>query len=259
MWRLGPTNVVDVALYRLGLRTGWHRVFRAKPASAAGPCFARCERHDPSLAPTKVWSDRPWAFGRPVGPVSSVPPDWHANLLTGARIDESDRRWDCVPTFSADVGDIKTVWEASRFDWVLTFAQQAVVGETDASSRLNAWLDDWQRRNPPYLGPNWMCGQEASIRVAHCAIAALIMGVADELPRAMEALLLTHLRRIAPVTAYARAHDNNHATSDAMGLYVGGRWLAKTASKRAVRAFSAPPESLWDSQTDGSLIQRCHR
>ena len=95
------------------------------------------------------------------------------------------RPWWQIPDFDPRVGDIKTIWEASRFDWVLTCAQHACHGDPVGVERLNTWLADWVANNPPYLGPNWKCGQEASIRVIHLAVAALIL---DQHRRSMPAL-----------------------------------------------------------------------
>ena len=45
------------------------------------------------------------------------------------------------------------------------------------------------------------------------------------LPNLVE-LIKTHLFRIAPTIRYAIAQDNNHGTSEAAALFVGGAWLA---------------------------------
>ena len=37
---------------------------------------------------------------------------------------------------------------------------------------------------------------------------------------------MAHLRRIAPTIRYAIAQDNNHGTSEAAALFIGGTWLA---------------------------------
>ena len=73
-------------------------------------------------------------------------------------------------------GDIKLIWEQSRMDWVLAFAQRARNGDQKSLGRLNTWLVHWLEKNPPYFGANWKCGQEASIRVIHLCCAALILG-----------------------------------------------------------------------------------
>jgi len=40
-------------------------------------------------------------------------------------------------------------------------------------------------------------------------------------------LVTLHLRRIEPTLSYAIAQNNNHATSEAAALFIGGSWLDK--------------------------------
>lgn len=176
-------------------------------------------------APLRRWWQRQDYFGwfRVDDPAI---PHWHRNPFTGAEVPEPLRPWWQIPDFDTRVGDIKTIWEASRFDWVLTFAQHACLGEPAGLERLNAWLADWVAHNPPYRGPNWKCGQEASIRVMHLAVAARLLGQVRRPAPALVGLLVAHLRRIAPTLRYAIAQDNNHGTSEAAALFIGGTWLA---------------------------------
>ncbi|MEW4468823.1 heparinase II/III-family protein [Parasphingorhabdus sp. JC815] len=229
--RLGWRSLLDVGLYRIGLKTGLHPVLKIIPIPlATGDFFPTSARSGPLPPPTPVWQGRAWAFGKPCAGPSDDPPDWHANIITGARMQDVNLRWDKVRVFSSQTGDIKTVWEASRFDWVMTFAQNAALGKVGALEKLNRWLTDWTEQNPAYNGPNWICGQEASIRTAHLVLAAILLGNEQILLAPLESLLLLHLRRIAPTVAYARGQDNNHATSEAMALYVGGLWISRSCT-----------------------------
>ncbi|NVD29034.1 heparinase II/III-family protein [Parasphingorhabdus flavimaris] len=235
--RLGWRSLLDVGLYRAGLKTGLHPVLKIVPVVLVkGDFFIASNRSGPLPAPTPVWQDQPWAFGKACGAPSDDPPDWHANILTGSRVKDVKKRWDKVSVFSADIGDIKAVWEPSRFDWVIAFAQNAALGKSGAMDKLNRWLTDWTEHNPAYNGPNWICGQEASIRTAHLVLAAILLGNEDTLSAPLESLLLQHLRRIAPTIAYARGQDNNHATSEAMALYAGGLWISRCCADNDRRA-----------------------
>jgi Heparinase II/III-like protein/Heparinase II/III N-terminus len=106
-------------------------------------------------------------------------------------------------------------------------AQRIAVGDDAELTRLNDWLDDWSEQNPPYLGANWKCGQEASIRVIHLAIAALILQNHVAPSCGLLSLVRTHLLRIAPTIGYAIGQNNNHGTSEAAALFIGGSWLAQ--------------------------------
>jgi hypothetical protein len=156
--------------------------------------------------------------------VYSDPPDWHLNPFTKARIDFS-RPWYSIADFDGPCGDIKAVWEASRFDWLIAMAQRAALGSHADLSRLNRWLEDWSRSNHPYFGANWKCGQEASIRLLHLALAASLLDQVENATAAVTQFIRVHLARVASTFSYAIAQQNNHATSEAAALFVGGSWL----------------------------------
>ena len=229
---LGFGNVARVACYRWLLRLGIHRVQRISASVPAGPFFrmpATARLTD--LPVNRQWHQQLCFFGW-FKVQSSACPDWFTNPFNGKTLQATDRPWWSIPDFSSEIGDIKTVWEASRFDWVLGFAQQACQGDAAALDQMNAWLADWTAKNPPYLGPNWKCGQEASIRVMHLAMAALLLEQAAGPEPALTSLIGAHLQRIAPTIGYAIAQDNNHGTSEAAALFIGGSWLAQQGDKR---------------------------
>ena len=222
---LGPLNLARVAAYRLGVTAGLNPVRKLRGSLPRGDFFSAV-MPESDLAPVPDWKTQARFFGNRLVQLSDGPPDWHKNYLNGARISEPQRGWWLIPDFDLAVGDIKTVWEASRFDWVLAFAEQHRSGEIDALARLNRWLSDWWAANPPFCGPNWKCGQEASIRVMHLAMAAVILGQERDSCRGLLDSIALHLKRIEPTISYAVAQDNNHGTSEAAALYIGGSWLA---------------------------------
>lgn len=160
------------------------------------------------------------------------PPDWLTSYLRPLAKIDGVRPWWKIPDFDPAVGDIKTVWEASRFDWLVAMAQRAALGEAEELTRLNTWLVDWTQANPPYLGPNWKCGQEASIRVMHLALAAMLLGQAGDPAPGLRDLVRLHVRRIAPTMAYALGQQNNHGISEAAALFIGGSWLGGAEGER---------------------------
>lgn len=221
-----------MAWYRLRLRFGVHPAQQVQRTITGGELFREPgETVLPSGQMPKAssaWLNEAVYFGWHAYPLPAhaLPPDWHRNPFTQARIDADDMPWWALSDFDTGVGDIKAVWEASRFDWVLAFAQRGLTGEPDSIERLNQWIGDWCHQNPCYCGPNWKCAQEASIRVIHLALAAHLLGQERDSAESLLALVEAHLARIRPTLAYARAQDNNHGTSEAAALYVGGHWLA---------------------------------
>jgi len=224
--RLGIANIVRVALYRLGLRTGLHSVIKVKADIGGALFFAPPLQTDKSFKVSGRWGDESCYFGWYQTELNGGFPVWHSNPFNGTAINSSELGWWKLSDFSLNVGDIKTVWEASRFDWVLVFAQRSKVGDVAAIKALNSWLTDWCQKNAAYTGPNWKCGQEASIRVLHLAMAARVLDqreMCDDLAR----LVSAHLLRIYPTVSYAIAQDNNHGTSEAAALFIGGLWCER--------------------------------
>lgn len=217
-----------------------------------GPFFATSYMDALSVPVVEDWQSTARIFSRWVMPLGDAPPDWLANPLTGQRISEPQRPWWQFPDFDPAVGDIKLVWELSRMDWVLALAQRVRQGDAVALERLNIWLADWCKHNPPYLGPNWKCGQEASIRVMHLACAALLLGQVREALPGLRDLVVLHLKRIAPTVQYAMAQDNNHGTSEAAALFIGGSWLAALGHKDGTRWESSGRR--WLENRVGRLI-----
>ncbi|WP_218509422.1 heparinase II/III-family protein [Variovorax sp. dw_308] len=232
---LGGGNIARAASYRIGVKLGLNPVRRLRAVGPCGPFFAAVSGEAPPHHSVSSWRTSAQLFSRWPYAVANDAPDWLANSLTGRRVDGVDREWWEIPDFDPTVGDIKLIWELSRMDWVLALAQHARGGDAAALSRLNNWLADWCKLNPPYRGPNWKCGQEASIRVMHLAIAALMLQqVKDPVP-SLRDLIQLHLQRIAPTIQYAVAQDNNHGTSEAAALFIGGSWLAAQGVRDGVR------------------------
>ena len=231
--KLGFGNIARVGAYRLALRAGVHPSQRITATPAQGVFFASAALTPPlpnMPAPRSSWTPgHGYHFGRTIALPETAdggPPDWFSPPGRDARAN-SDAHWWTISDFAVDLGDIKTVWESSRMDWALVFAQRAQteLGDTSALDRLNAWLLNWSAHNVPYRGVNWKCGQEASIRVMHLAMAARILSPGAPLTPTLRQLLYTHLQRIAPTMAYAIGQSNNHATSEAAALFIGGHWL----------------------------------
>ena len=224
---LGLPNIVRAECYRLGVKLGLNSVRRLQAETPQGQYFLPLQHLAP-VAATAVsgWQSSALLFSHWPLAVSDQPPDWLANPFNGQRVTEPARGWWQIPDFDPAVGDIKLIWELSRMDWVLAFAQRARQGDGEALGQLNDWLADWCAHNPPYRGPNWKCGQEASLRVMHLAMAALILDQVRAPATALRDLVRLHLQRIAPTVQYAMAQDNNHGTSEAAALFIGGSWLA---------------------------------
>ena len=226
---LGLPEFVTVIVYRLLIRFSLHPVCTIKGAIPPSPFFAKSRLSESDLSTVPTWDTSATLFSY-LNVLIDEPPKWLNNPITGDRIASKLEPWWKISDFDDSVGDIKLIWEQSRMNWVVAFAQRARNGDEGSLKRLNFWLSDWLESNPPYLGPNWKCGQEASIRVMHLCSAALILGQERDSLLGLQELIRLHLRRIAPTIHYAIAQNNNHGTSEASALFIGGSWLVASGA-----------------------------
>jgi hypothetical protein len=240
--KLGWCNVFYNIWYRISLRPGIRRFFfplRVLPYSSdffgAGPL-----RQDyPSQLRERLIADADKIISGHLKYYSrhwmktGNPPDWFLNPFNGIHNPDSKKHWTQVSEFGTKAGDIKNIWEASRFEWLVTLARAfSVTGEGRYLETVNAWLKDWALKNPLNTGPNWRCGQEASVRVFNLILTADILEPSESL----RDLVYAHLERISGNICYAVSQDNNHGTSEAAGLFIGGSWLASVDGGRYSRA-----------------------
>ena len=234
---LGPINAARALAYRAGLRLGVHPVQRITATLPSRGPFFLAPSDTTALPAPGHWRNEALLFGTYRVAIGEAAPDWMsdplADVAPAAASSAEPAPWWTIADFAG--GDIKRIWELSRFDWALAFAQQARAGEAGALDRLNDWIADWARRNPAYRGPNWKCAQEASIRVMHLSLAALLLGGEERMTAPMRSFIDAHVRRVLPTLSYARAQDNNHATSEAAALFVAGAWLSVAGVPGAAR------------------------
>lgn len=247
---LGWRSVARVGRYRFLVRAGWHPAQHLPEVLPTGPFFTQKSLSVPPAPAPNRWRNELRAFGWHRWSAGSEAPAWRRNLFTG--VESPLLHWWRVPDFSAS-GDIKGVWELSRFEWVVALAQRARAGDATAAAQLEEWITDWCRENPPFRGVNWKCGQEASIRVLRLALAAAFLEQDDEPLPGLQELLRVHLRRIAPTISYALGQDNNHGTSEAAALFVGGSWLSALGNQDG--AAWAETGKRWLEERALSLIQ----
>jgi len=256
---LGLVNVLRFIWYKASIKFGINPVTKISASVTGGDFFTEIEQVRADLPYNSQWLKShvyfSWYF------VSNCQcPDWFMNPFTGQVFKGVDKHWTKISDFDNNIGDIKTIWDPSRFDWVISFAQSASLGNKRDLKRLNDWLNDWLEKNPPYLGPNWKCGQEASIRVIHVATAALILKQYAKPSKQILSFIKAHLLRIYPTIQYAIAQNNNHGTSEAAALFVGGSWLKSQGEPDGEKFYKSGRKWLENRakvliETDGSFSQ----
>lgn len=239
--KLGISNVIYVLYYRLLLKTKiLVKKFPVSKLNISGELFFKCPARSDyppefehkliSRANNVVNGIMPYYSFH--WQKQSTPPDWFLNPFNGKSHNGSHKHWSEIPDFSQNVGDIKNIWEASRFSWLGILARAYTLsGEEKYYDTLNYWLTDWSENNPVNRGPNWKCGQEASIRVINLLNTSFILEQTDEPSGFLKELIRLHLKRISSNFNYAWAQRNNHASSEAAALFIGGSWLADVDQK----------------------------
>jgi hypothetical protein len=154
---------------------------------------------------------------------TGIPPSWFCNPFNKKNYRNNSLYW--TQANDQAFGDIKIIWEMSRMDWALALSKMNVIsGDNQYLKLLNNWLASWIDQNMPQTGPNWICAQETAIRLIQIILCAHIMNQKEPLPALID-FVEAHCQRISITRHYANAQQNNHAISEAAGLFIGGLWL----------------------------------
>lgn len=187
--------------------------------------------------------------------------DWRTNLLTGFSYPLN--HWSKIEDFEKDAGDIKFVWEPSRFSWALEILRLDKHRATDHSEFIFQRMDSWIESNPINLGPNYKCSQEMSLRIWNWAILldfyANSSFLSEERLNVYRESIAGHLDHIFKNISFSRiAVRNNHAITETGILFIS-RWLfpyvpkAEDWSKKAEKWFYDEIE--YQIYPDGTFLQ----
>lgn len=235
LFKLGLDNVLYIAWYRFSIKISFRKKFFPiyafipkedifTPANKIQLNVSLQSKEKIIEDADKIMSGQLKYFNYHWKKVGS-PPNWFFNPFNDGIVKQTHLHWTKLPDFDPEIGDIKNIWEASRFDWVVKLAKAyAITQDQKYIDTLNQWLSDWIRKNPVNQGPNWKCGQEASIRVFNLINASFILKPEDSNKDFFEFIYM-HLLRISSNIRYAIAQNNNHGTSEAAALFIGAAWL----------------------------------
>ena len=153
-----------------------------------------------------------------------ISPDWRLNPFTGERAD-TDAHWSRIA--DQGLGDIKHIWELSRFSWVFPLVRAfARYGNEAWAEHYWRLLEDWLDHNPPQRGVNWMCGQETAIRLmAWCFGLYTFLHTSATTPARLKRLVMAVAQsawRIEVNLDYALQQKNNHGITECVGLITAG-------------------------------------
>ena len=188
--------------------------------------------------------------------------DWVTNPDTNYKYNK-DTHWTSIPDFDPEKGDIKYVWEKSRFSYLYTIIRYDKYFKEDQSSYVFQQITDWIDKNPLNCGPNYVCSQETSLRVLNWIFALYYYRFSENLTEEKFQKIINsiywQLMHVESNIHFSRiAVRNNHAITETMMLLLSGvlfpffstshRWFSK-----GKKYFEE--EVLYQVYKDGSYIQ----
>ena len=103
-------------------------------------------------------------------------PNWFLNPFNNKIFVGKNSHWTELYDFNKNFGDIKILWELSRFNWLGNLAcAYKITHDKKYKIRMDALISDWSKNNPYLSGPNWKCGQEASLRLINLIVSNQII------------------------------------------------------------------------------------
>ena len=152
--------------------------------------------------------------------------DWLTNPENGFQFNIK-KHWADIPDFSRESGDIKYVWEKSRFTFLYDLIRYDHHFGRDQSKIVFFKIEDWIDNNPVNCGPNWRCSQEITLRVLNWTFALQYYKKSSALDDRLISKILNsiyqQMRHVAENIHFSRiAVRNNHALTETLGLYITG-------------------------------------
>lgn len=167
--------------------------------------------------------------------------DWITNPDTNYKYDNS-KHWTEINDFDSKSGDIKYVWEKSRFTYLLTLIRYDHNFEKDSSEFIFTEIENWIDQNPINCGPNWVCSQEISLRTLHWIFVLDVYRNSDALTEVrynkMIHVIYWSFHHVYQNIHFSRiAVRNNHAITETLFLSIcnllfpffknSGKWSSK--------------------------------
>ncbi len=155
--------------------------------------------------------------------------DWVTNPDSGYRYDVH-KHWTEIADYSKEAGDIKFVWEKSRFSYLYDIIRYDYHFNDDCGAFVFADIQSWIKANPINQGPNYRCSQEMSLRVMNWLFAlhyysnspSLTADVFNE----MQQVIYWHVHHVYTNIDFSRiAVRNNHAITETLLLYLAGLYF----------------------------------
>jgi hypothetical protein len=227
LYQLNPRQLGLYALYQISLRTGYlrwkTRLQRSpvldfhSPFDFSDPAALKLILGDDGLAKLvaaaeEIVSGQIRLFGGSPVPLALSPP---GKLVHWTAYERGVQHW--------GVEDVKFTWEPARFGWVFFLGRAFWITKDERYPKAFwQYVEIFWQTNPVNFGPNWTSAQEVALRLMALVFAAQVFADSDHTtPRRISRLtqsIAEHACRIPASLIYARAQNNNHLLSEAVGL-----------------------------------------
>jgi hypothetical protein len=152
--------------------------------------------------------------------------DWITNPDTGFKYDIT-KHWVEINDYSKVSGDIKYVWEKSRFTYLNTIIRYDYHFDKDLSEFVFSEIENWIDLNPINQGPNYKCSQEISIRSFNWIFALNYYknstALTDKRFNKIMHTLYWQAKHVYENISFSRiAVRNNHAITESLSIYSMG-------------------------------------
>ena len=176
---------------------------------------------------------------------TGYPPDWHKDYFSHVNLSRdsgegsllshastsappplgAENHWS---QYSDDLDtDIKFIWEPNRFTFVYTLVRAYAASHNEKyPEAFWSLIEDWAQHNPPNTGPNWMDGQEVSLRLMAWTFGYFaFLNSPSSTPERTEKFklyIVAQAERIYKNTSLAIFARNNHSITETFGLWMTG-------------------------------------
>ena len=167
-------------------------------------------------------------YGRPIR--------WNYNPITKKNVDKN-KMWFKIKDFNNEIGDIKIIWEPSRFCHFYLFSKAYII--TKDIKYYNAFISQvkkWNSENIYPYGPNYKCGQESAIRMINLLMNYSVFKeynlIDEDDCREIMLIVKNSYKKLLSNFFYAeKCVRNNHTISELMGLIIGA-WCEKNEKRK---------------------------
>jgi hypothetical protein len=152
--------------------------------------------------------------------------NWITNPDSGFVYD-INKHFTQVEDYSKTSGDIKYVWEKSRFNHLAVIFRYDYHFEEDKSEMVFKEIEDWIQKNPVNQGPNYKCSQEITIRIFNWLFALYYYKNSKNLTESRFSNIINAIywqcHHVYENINFSRiAVRNNHAITESLGIYTFG-------------------------------------